>query len=111
MEDTLTIAKETGADYAQFQLLTPYPGTELWDTAGGYGEFAIKDFSKYTIWFPVFIPKGLTTEGLLRAHRAAYRKFYFRAGYIRQSLKKLNNWGDVRRTFTGVLSLLEYFFK
>ncbi|OGS07091.1 MAG: hypothetical protein A2270_03755 [Elusimicrobia bacterium RIFOXYA12_FULL_51_18] len=111
MADTVNIAIDTSADYAQFQLLTPYPGTELWDEARNYGEFAIKDFSKYTIWFPVFIPKGLTSEGLLKAHRAAYRRFYFRAGYFWQSIKKISDWGDVKRVLTGILSLLEYFYK
>jgi anaerobic magnesium-protoporphyrin IX monomethyl ester cyclase len=111
MEDTINISIKSGADYAQFQLLTPYPGTELWDEAGKYGEFAIKDFSKYTIWFPVFVPKGLTQEDLLKAHRSAYRRFYFRAGYIWQSLKKLRDWSNVKRTLTGILSLAEYFFK
>ncbi len=111
MQDTVNIAIKTEADYAQFQLLTPYPGTELWDEARNYGDLAIKDFSKYTIWFPVFIPKGLTTEDLLKAHRSAYRKFYFRADYLWQSVKKLKNWADVKRTFTGLVGLLEYFFK
>ena len=109
MMDTINIAIETKADYAQFQLLTPYPGTELWETATQYGEFAIKDFSKYTIWFPVFVPKGLTQEQLVKAHRFSYRKFYFRPAYIWQRIKSINSWLDVKRYFMGVQGLVEYF--
>lgn len=108
MRDTVDLAIESRADYAQFQLLTPYPGTELWDTARQYGDFAITDFSKYTIWFPVFIPKGLSQEKLVRAHRAAYRRFYFRPAYIWQSLRNLGDWGDVRRALTGIRGLLDF---
>lgn len=107
MMETIDFAIEIKADYAQFQLLTPYPGTELWDTAAQFGDFDTHDLSKYTIWFPVFIPRGLTRADLLKAHRLAHRKFYFRAGYIIRRLKALRSWEDVKRNGRGLLSLLE----
>lgn len=111
MMDTINIAIEIDADYAQFQLLTPYPGTELWDKVNEYGEFLIKDLSKYTIWFPVFVPKGLTKEELLKAHQLSYRKFYLRPKYLWKRFLKMDNLLDMKRNFTGLLSLLEYFYK
>ncbi|OIN98372.1 hypothetical protein AUJ67_08715 [Candidatus Desantisbacteria bacterium CG1_02_49_89] len=108
MMDTINIAIEIKADYAQFQLLTPYPGTELWDTINQYGEFTTNDLSKYTIWFPVFVPKGLTKERLEQAHKLAYRKFYFRAGYIWQNLSKIRSWDDIKRDFIGLSALFKF---
>ncbi|MBU0952256.1 MAG: B12-binding domain-containing radical SAM protein [Elusimicrobia bacterium] len=109
MMDTINIAIDIKADYAQFQLLTPYPGTELWDVAAQYGDFSIKDLSKYTIWFPVFIPKGLTKEQLVKAHKLAYKKFYFRTNYILQSLSNIRNLQDIKRNFMGIMSLFDFF--
>lgn len=111
MMDTINIAIETEADYAQFQLLTPYPGTELWDTVQQYGEFSIKDLSKYTIWFPVFVPRGLTKEELIKAHQLAYRKFYFRLKYIFQRLFRIRSRLDIQRNILGLNSLFDYFKK
>jgi len=111
MMDTINIAIEIKADYAQFQLLTPYPGTELWDTIEEYGEFTTRDFSKYTIWFPVFVPRGLTREKLEEAHRLAYRRFYFRPQYIWQRLSRIRTWLDIKRNLIGLNSLFKYFKK
>ena len=107
--DTISIAIEIDADYAQFQLLTPYPGTALWDTLSTYGEISIKDLSKYTIWFPVFIAKGLTKESLLKAQSLAYKRYYMRPRYILQRLSRIKTFQDVRRNLIGLLSLLNYF--
>jgi len=109
MRDTINIAIEINADYAQFQLLTPYPGTALWDTLNTYGEILINDLSKYTIWFPVFIAKGLTKESLLKAQSLAYKRYYMRPRYILQRLSRIKTFQDVRRNIIGLLSLLNYF--
>lgn len=109
MMDTINLAIAIEADYAQFQLLTPYPGTELWDTIEQYGEFSTKDLSKYTIWFPVFVPKGLSKADLERAHKLAYRMFYFRPGYILKRIAHVRTFDDIRRNLIGLNSLFTYF--
>ncbi|OGS22597.1 MAG: hypothetical protein A2252_03190 [Elusimicrobia bacterium RIFOXYA2_FULL_39_19] len=111
MMDTINLAVDINADYAQFQLLTPYPGTELWDVVNQYGDFNIKDLSKYTIWFPVFIPKGLSQEILMKAHKLSYRKFYFRPGYLWRRLKTIKSILDIKRNFMGIMSLFDFFYK
>ncbi|MDA8098727.1 MAG: radical SAM protein [Nitrospiraceae bacterium] len=108
MEETIRFAVEIDADYAQFQLLTPYPGTELWDTAKDFGTFDTQDLSKYTIWFPVFIPAGLTKEELERTHRRAYRQFYFRPGYLLKRFSRMRTGEDVKRNLRGLVNLAEY---
>lgn len=107
MMQTIDLAIEIDADYAQFQFLTPYPGTELWEMSPMYGTLDTPDLSKYTIWFPVFIPHGLTKEKLVQAHRLAHRKFYFRPRYIFKKLLQLRTWEDVKRNYRGALSVIE----
>jgi len=105
MLDTINIAIDIKADYAQFQLLSPYPGTELWETITQYGEFTTGDFSKYTVFFPVFVPKGLTKKKLEEMYKLSYRKFYFRWGYIWQRLSRLRSRDDIKRDFIGLGAL------
>jgi radical SAM superfamily enzyme YgiQ (UPF0313 family) len=108
MMDTINIAIEIDADYAQFQLCSPYPGTELWDTIDQFGEFTTDDLSKFTVFFPVFVPKGLTKEKLEEAYKLAYHRFYFRWGYVRRRLANMRSWDDVKRNVIGLSTLLRF---
>jgi radical SAM superfamily enzyme YgiQ (UPF0313 family) len=108
MKDTIDLAVEIEADYASFQLLTPYPGTELWDDAERLGTFLSRDFDRYTIWNPVWVPTGLTARELVAAHRAAYRRFYLRPGYVWRRLRAIRSIEDLRRNLRGALSVLGY---
>lgn len=109
MMKTIDFAIEIGADYAQFQLLTVYPNTELWSSWKKYGKLLTHDWSKYTIWHPVFIPDGLTEEQLKDATKIAYRRFYMRPSYWLSRLAKVRDTTDVRRYLTGAEALLNFF--
>ncbi len=106
MQDTIQLAIDIRADYAQFQLLTPYPGTEMWDTLKNYGEVSNTDLSKYTIWFPVYTPRGLASADLSTTLRKAYSRFYLRPGYLWQRVRGLRSWDDLRRNMVGALSVM-----
>lgn len=108
MMETVNFASEIDADYAQFQLLTIYPNTELWDTWSQYGKLLTQDWSKYTIWAPVFTPHGLTQEDLTRANWTAYKRFYLRPKYWLNRIKKIKNITDIKRYFTGIRALSEF---
>lgn len=109
MMKTIDFAIEIGADYAQFQLLTVYPNTELWSSWKKHGKLLTHDWSKYTIWHPVFIPDGLTEEQLKDATKIAYRRFYMRPSYWLSRLAKVRDTTDVRRYLTGAEALLNFF--
>jgi anaerobic magnesium-protoporphyrin IX monomethyl ester cyclase len=106
MRDTVELAVETEADYASFQLLTPYPGTELWDEADALGTFLSRDLDRFTIWHPVWVPRGMTEAQLSSAHRRAYRRFYFRPSYVLRRLRAVRNLEDLRRNVRGALSVI-----
>jgi radical SAM superfamily enzyme YgiQ (UPF0313 family) len=106
MRDTVELAVEIQADYATFQLLTPYPGTELWDEAERLGTFLSRDLDRYTIWNPVWVPTGLTAAELTKAHRGAYRRFYLRPSYILRRLRAVRSVEDLRRNVRGAMSIV-----
>lgn len=108
MMETIELAVDARADYAQFQYLTPYPGTELWDDLERAGERLTTDPARHTIWFPVFVPRGLTEADLRAAHRLAHRRFYLRPGYVLERLRRLRGVRDLGRHLSGALTVLRY---
>jgi radical SAM superfamily enzyme YgiQ (UPF0313 family) len=105
-EKTIAFAKELDPDYAQFNITTPYPGTELMKVAGKYGKIISHDFSKYTIWSPIFIPNGSTSEDLTKLHHQAYMEFYLRPTYILKRLAKIRSFSDIMVYLKGFATLV-----
>lgn len=104
MRETIDLAVAIEADYAQFQLLTPYPGSPLWEATRG--SRSDEDLSRYTIWFPVFVPEGMTEGDLVGMQREAYRRFYLRPAYLWRRLRAIRSLSDIRRNLVGGLSVL-----
>lgn len=90
IQETIDFAKQSDLDIFQMSFMSPFPGTQLYDAAGQYGEFN-KDWDNTNIWTPLFIPFGLTREVLENESKRAYREFYFRPkpilGFVRRSLR------------------------
>ncbi len=53
-----------GIDAVNFAILTPYPGTPLFNRLDKEGRILTKDWSQYTRHTVVFQPKGMTKEEL-----------------------------------------------
>jgi len=87
VENTINYATQIDLDYAQFSILTPFPGTKLFSM--------IKDRIFHFNWdlfdgaHSVFKLDYLTKEQIEGLLRKAYRKFYLRASRIPQYLKTL----------------------
>ena len=82
---TVEFAIELGLDYAQFASLSPFPGTPLYDLAvekGWYREGPGPAPEEYGDTRPLLITEYWTEERLRRIISQAYRRFYFRPGYI-----------------------------
>ena len=91
--ETIAFAGKLGADYAQFSVTTPYPGTEL------YREALVRGVIKSDVWSGFardpkieFVPplwtENLSREELIGLLSYAYKKFYLSAGFVvRESFK------------------------
>lgn len=88
IEKTSRFTSESGLKDFHVTFCTPMPGAELFDTAQNYGTFE-RDWKKLGFWDPVFIPKGMTKEQLIEAHRRMYRKFYLRPSTLLRYVMKL----------------------
>ncbi len=87
MQRTIDYAKYLNPSLAQFDLMTPYPGTKFWDQIEP--RITTKDWKKYTTYEPVVKLDHLTNEDLLEFKQKAYREFYFRPSWFLTHGKKV----------------------
>jgi len=81
-DETLAFLKENGIAQATFNILTPYPGTPLFDRLTKEGRILTKDWSKYNSRTDVvFRPKNMSAQELADGFNYVNREFY-KAGNI-----------------------------
>ena len=76
----LHYAQEVGPTYANFNVCTPYPGTE-WFTQV-QDQIADFDFSKYSVYTPVLKYEHLTAEEVHQEHTKCFQRYYFNWKYL-----------------------------
>jgi radical SAM superfamily enzyme YgiQ (UPF0313 family) len=83
--ETIKYAMSLDSNVASFNISTPYPGTEFYESVKSkiYSK-KWEDFNSYT---PVFNHKNLTKKDLLSLKEKAYIKYYFRPQYAIRFLK------------------------
>jgi len=91
-EKTVEFADRIGVDAAQFGILTPFPGTAIWEKLTQENRILSADWSKYTIGHVVFRPRKMSPERLQEGADWAWREFYS----LRRILKRFPrsfHWG------------------
>ncbi len=83
--------------FANFNVVTPYPGTAMFEAARGSLEPI--DFSRFTEYTPILPCAHLTAERLEGLLRKCFRRFYFRWEYLRGNAPLL--WPGLRRFARG----------
>ncbi len=86
---TIDFAIEMDSAFAQFKLLTPYPGTPLYKQLRG--QIFEKDWQKFDGFTPTFTHPNLTAQELKFLLGAAYTRFYMRPSYLANLLRIRNN--------------------
>jgi radical SAM superfamily enzyme YgiQ (UPF0313 family) len=101
MEDELKTVKfaiDLKADYAQFSVLSPFPGTDLFNYASEKGWVSYMPgrgpFEKGAKR-PVLLDDYWTIERLDMMVRKAHRRFYFRPKYIFDRLMNISGPGEI----------------
>lgn len=85
--ETLDFLESTGVQNATFNILTPFPGTRLYERLEAEGRILTHDWSRYNSRADVvFQPRHMSPETLLAGYRYANRRFYsWRSMYKRLS--------------------------
>ena len=107
IEETIRFTLELPLDDFQTTFFTPLPGCELYETIETYGKLE-DDWSKMSMWYPVFVPNGMSRDELILHAKRAFRRFYFRPEIIWGYLKALRKPGAFTKLAVGVYSMLRY---
>ena len=84
--ETLEFLEANGVQNATFNILTPFPGTRLYQKLDAEGRILTRDWSKYNGRADVvFQPQRMSPESLLAGYRQVSSKFYS-LGSIRKRL-------------------------
>ncbi|MBS3773247.1 MAG: B12-binding domain-containing radical SAM protein [Candidatus Thermoplasmatota archaeon] len=84
-DTTLEKMLEWEIDVGEFNILTPYPGTALFDRLDEEDRIFTKDWSKYTQSNVVYEPKNMTPEELMEGTKRVIDGYY----NVPQSLKRV----------------------
>lgn len=107
IEATIRLARDLPTHFPVFTLMTPFPGTEMWEKANTYGTFDGSDFNKLLVGRRAsFIPHGLTAEFLEKKCREAYMRTYLTPGMIWRHLKRVRSFRDAKLLVDGFIGLL-----
>ncbi len=99
MQRTIDFAIELDPIIANFSMMTPYPGTKVYEIVKRQGRFLINDWEDYVF----FEQKARYEMGEMNAelveemYRKAYRRFYLRPSPIIRRLKTKDFWFNLPR--------------
>ena len=86
--ETLDFLESAGVQNATFNILTPYPGTPLYQRLEREGRILTRDWSKYNGREDVvFQPRHMSPETLLEGYRYANQRFYSGTSLYRRLIR------------------------
>jgi radical SAM superfamily enzyme YgiQ (UPF0313 family) len=74
-DQTLQFLMETRISSATFNILTPYPGTEVYDRFKAEGRLFTEDWGDYDHCTPTFVPKLMSVDELVEGYNRVKRTF------------------------------------
>lgn len=107
ISNTINFSKKIMLDDISVNLMTPFPGSEIYNIADKYGKFN-KDWSKMNMLQSVFIPNGLSEDGLNFYNKKMLKEFYLRPRIIKNyALRMLENPRNAGKFLKGLSAFLK----
>lgn len=99
IRDVLKYAKKLNPTFANFNVCTPYPGTEFFEQIRD--QIADFDWTRYNVYTPLLKYQHLTPNEVRRMHAKCFQSYYFRLKYLRDNAPLL--WPVLRRFGWGAV--------
>jgi radical SAM superfamily enzyme YgiQ (UPF0313 family) len=90
-EETVDFLIRTRTHSVTFNILTPYPGTAVYDRLKAEGRLFTEDWFYYDHTTVVFRPQTMTAQALAEGQLQARRSFYSFKNILRRSTRHLRN--------------------
>ncbi len=99
MQATIDFAIEIDPVIANFSMMTPYPGTKVYEMVKRQGSFLINDREDYVFFEQQarYEMGDMTAELVEEMYRKAYRQFYLRPSPIIRRVKTKDFWFNLPR--------------
>jgi len=94
MQKTIDFAIELDPMIANFSIMTPYPGTIVYEQVNQSGRFLVQDWEDYVFFDSKarYEMGDLTAELMEEMYRKAYRQFYWRPRYVLRAMSRKDFW-------------------
>ena len=94
MQKTIDFAIELDPMIANFSMMTPYPGTIVYEQVKQNGRFLVQDWEDYVFFDQKarYEMGDLTAELMEEMYRKAYRQFYWRPKYVMRAMSRKDFW-------------------
>lgn len=101
MQRTIDFACELDPLIANFSMMTPYPGTKVYEIVKRQGRMLVSDWEDYVFFDgrARYEMGDMTAELVTEMWKKAYRKFYLRPHRVMGTLTRPDFWLNYRRTF------------
>jgi anaerobic magnesium-protoporphyrin IX monomethyl ester cyclase len=99
MQKTIDFAIELDPMIANFSMMTPYPGTIVYEQVKRGGRFLVQDWEDYVFFDSKarYEMGDLTAELMEGMYRKAYRQFYWRPKYVMRAMSRKDFWINIGR--------------
>ena len=109
--ETINFAKKINPDYAHITILTPYPGTLIYQQALSEGVIEEDYWKKFALsprdsFSTKYWEKNLSKKELFQLLEKFYLDFYGRPSYILKELFKIRSFKDFKKRFKTGLKIL-----
>jgi len=105
--ETVEFAKELKPDSAQFAVVVPHPGTELYDLCMKKGWLKYDSWEDFDCRKALIETENLSARDVEQRRIKAYREFYFRPSYILKTTLKMWNPKEAIRIIRSAKSIFE----
>lgn len=99
-------AIDLNPDLAHFNIIAPFPGTELFSWAKERNYITTYDYKKYDLGNCVLNLPTLSPEVVEKCYREMYKKFYLRLSYILKRFLKIRTLNDLKINIKAFFKLL-----
>ena len=109
--ETIKFSRTLGADWVQFTLCAPFPGTPMYEEAKNLGLLEVDSWSDFDgSNGPIMRTKYLSREELSGLQRKAYISYYTAPRVIITNLLSIRSLEQARRVIRGIKSVLSRVF-
>jgi radical SAM superfamily enzyme YgiQ (UPF0313 family) len=111
MKKDIEMAVKLDTLYAKVSILTPYPGTPIWNEWIGKGYIKTRDWRLYSYhnnMMQVYEHPDIDMELVYKYYRLFYRKYYLRPSYLIKRIKHAIKYGHL---YSDIVYFLKHFVR